>query len=84
MTEQTHPSADSELIRWLLEDSGISRYRISKDTGVSETTLSRLNSGDIQLDSIRYGFAKALTGYARKTQDIQNVAKDAAEGSSST
>lgn len=64
--EQVHPSADSDLIRWLLEDSGISRYRISKDTGVSETTLSRLKSGDIQLDSIRYGFAKALTRYARK------------------
>lgn len=71
MTQQhdaTRPDADSELIRWLLDDSGISRYRISKETGVSEGTLARIHSHEVELDSIRFGFAKVLTTYARSVR----------------
>lgn len=87
MTEQhdvTQPDADSELIRWLLDDSGVSRYRISKDTGVSEGTLSRIHSGNVELDSIRFGYAKRLTTYARDVRATQTETQSQSEGSHRT
>lgn len=68
--------ADSGLIRWLLEESGVSRYKISKDIGMSESMLSRLVREEISLDSIRFGYAKELTAYARRLQAEQAKAKE--------
>lgn len=72
-------NADSALIRWLLEDSGVSRYKISKDLGMSESMLSRLARDEISINSIRFGYAKDLTTYARRVQ-----AEQASEGSKTT
>jgi len=36
----------SDQIRQAVDDSGITRYRIWKDTGLSESMLSRFMSGD--------------------------------------
>lgn len=57
-------TADSGLITWLFEDSGISRYQISKDTGIPESTLSRIAGGVTTMDVVSFGIAARLTGYA--------------------
>jgi len=61
--------ADSKLITWLLEQSNVSRYRISEDTGITEMTLSRLVNGVSKMENITFGTAAKLTEYAEKIQD---------------
>lgn len=56
--------ADEELIKWLLFDSGITRYRISKDTGIPSNTLSDLATGKSKLESIKFVTAAKITEYA--------------------
>lgn len=68
--------ADSELIDWLIWDSGISRYRISKETHVSESTLSRITNGDTPLHLVGFGTASRLTEYAKKLKQ-QDTVKEA-------
>lgn len=60
--------ADSRLITWLLHDSGVTRYKISKDIGISESTLSRIANGETPMDAVRFGYASKLTDYARFIQ----------------
>lgn len=60
--------ADSRLIEWLFHESGITRYKISKDLGVSESTLSRIASGNTPMDAVRFGLAHKLTAYARSVR----------------
>lgn len=62
-------NADSRVIHWLLHESGVSRYKISKDTGISESALSRMASGETQMGSINFGFAISLTKYAHSLKD---------------
>lgn len=35
----------SDQIRWAVDASGLSRYRISKELGIAESTMSRFMSG---------------------------------------
>ena len=63
--------ADSKLIHWLLHDSKISKYQISKDTGISESTLSRIASGETKMDAVRFGFAHRLTEYAERRKKYE-------------
>lgn len=58
--------ADSITIKWLINDSGISRYEISKATGVTEMTLSRLTNGVSKIENLPLKTAAALTEYAEK------------------
>lgn len=58
--------ADSDLIRWLLHDSGESRYQISRDTGVAQSTLSRIVSEETNIDNMSFGVASKLTDHAKK------------------
>lgn len=60
--------ADSKLIEWLLHESGVSRYRISKDVGITESTLSRIANKETPMDAVRFGYARRLTDYARSVQ----------------
>lgn len=60
--------ADSRLINWLLHDSKLSRYHISKEIGISESTLSRIANGDTPLVAVRFGNAQLLTDFARQVQ----------------
>lgn len=71
MKQQENVTADSKLIRWLLDESGVTKYQIEKDVGISQSTLSRLARGEIKLDSIRYGSARQLTDYARRVKTDQ-------------
>lgn len=57
--------ADSELIEWLLEQQ-ITRYQISKATGITEMTLSRLTTGNSKIENLPLKTAAALTEYAEK------------------
>ncbi|MGX1195713.1 hypothetical protein [Metabacillus sp. SLBN-84] len=57
--------ADSRLIDWLFHESGISRYKISKDLGIAESTLSRIANGHTPIEAVRFGLAHQLTEYAR-------------------
>lgn len=72
-------TADAEHIRWLLEESGISRYKISKDIGMSESMLSRLSRDEISIDSIRFGYASKLTAYAVKAKEALAVSEGSNE-----
>ncbi|MBD7970283.1 helix-turn-helix domain-containing protein [Paenibacillus gallinarum] len=60
--------ADSRLIEWLLNKSGVTCYQISKKSDVSESTLSRITSGETSLPAIRFGTAIKLSEYAKKLQ----------------
>ena len=64
--ECSNLGADGRLILWLLEDSGISRYHISKELDISESTLSRIASGITNINGIQFGVAHKLTEYARR------------------
>lgn len=46
-----------------LFDSDISDYRISKDTGVSQPTVTRYHNGTSELDSMSLGTAQKLSRY---------------------
>ena len=56
--------ANSKDIEWLLEN--VTQYRISKETGVSQSQLSRLKSGKIGIENITFEVAGKLTKYAKK------------------
>lgn len=68
--------ADSTLIHWLLHNSGLSRYRISKELNIAESTLSRIARGDTPMDKIQFGSASKLTDYAERVKHKQEVMRE--------
>lgn len=60
--------ANGASIHWILHESDVTKYRISKDTGISESTLSRLASGFIPIPQMRFEYAHILTQYAHMVQ----------------
>jgi len=56
--------ADERLIRRLLFESGISRYEISKNTGIGQNTLSMIYLGKTAIEKLQFRTAAALTAYA--------------------
>jgi len=58
--------ADSSLILWLLEESGVTKYGISKATGIHITTLTNLTDGTSHIVNLSFKNAAALTEYAEK------------------
>lgn len=63
--------ADLNVIEWLIKRSGISRYSISKATGIGQATLSDLATGKTSLDKMTLGNAIKLTEYASKYNDME-------------
>lgn len=63
--------ADSGLIQWLLFESGITRYKISKDTGVPDNTLADLATGKTKLERMKFLTAVKLTEYAEQIKKDQ-------------
>ena len=55
-----------EMIQRLINDKTITGYRIEKDTGISQTHISRLRSGKYKLDNISWEFIKKLYLYVKK------------------
>lgn len=58
--------ADLKLITWLLNESGVSMYAVSKATGIAQTTLSDLMTGKTSIERMTLGHAITLTEYAEK------------------
>lgn len=57
---------DTEKIEWLLNN--VTQYRISKDTGVTLSILSRLVKGERKIEKLTIKTGSALTEYAEKLQ----------------
>ena len=53
-------------IKWVLNDSGLSRYQISKETGIHQTTLANLVEGKALIENLSFKNAAALTSFAEK------------------
>ncbi|MGF7437884.1 hypothetical protein [Lentilactobacillus senioris] len=51
-----------EIIKQLL-DSDISAYKIAKDTGVSQSIITRLRNGDREIDQLTVGTAQKLINF---------------------
>ena len=58
--------ANEQQILWLLENA--TQYRIAKDTGISQGSISCLKSGKIKIDNLAFKTASALTELAKKLQ----------------
>ncbi|MEJ8777614.1 hypothetical protein [Pseudogracilibacillus sp. ICA-222130] len=52
-----------ENISKLLFDSGLSNYKISKDTGIAQTTLGRFTTKKSDIDNMSLGNAIKLNEY---------------------
>ena len=61
---------DTEKIEWLLNN--VTQYRISKDTGVTLSILSRLVKGERKIENLTIKTGSALTEYAEKLQKQEN------------
>ena len=63
--------ASEDDIRWLLFESGVSYYRIGKDTGIPEPNVYRLQKRQSEIENLRFNTASVLTAYARKVRKDQ-------------
>lgn len=59
-------NAEQEKIQWLLHESGESMYKVAKETGITQATLSRLKSGITSLEKLPFEKASKLTTYAKQ------------------
>ncbi|WEV44564.1 XRE family transcriptional regulator [Streptococcaceae bacterium ESL0687] len=60
-------NANLELVRWVLETQ--TAYKISKVTGIRDTTISRWNTGKTELRKMSFDNAIKLTDYARTLKE---------------
>ena len=58
--------ANEQQILWLLENA--TQYRIAKETGMSQGSLSQLKNGKIKIANLTFKTASALTELAKKMQ----------------
>lgn len=58
--------ANEQQILWLLEN--VTQYRIAKETGMSQGSISRLKNGKIKIENLTLKTASALTELAKKMQ----------------
>ncbi len=58
-----------ENIRTLLESEEISNYKISKETGIAQTTLSDYATGKSKIDNMKLGHALILNEYYLKIKE---------------
>ena len=61
--------ADSKEIEWLL--SNATQYRISKETGITQSKLSNLKTGKIKIENLTLKIASDLTIFSKKLQKNQ-------------
>lgn len=58
--------ANEQQILWLLENA--TQYRIAKETGMSQGSISQLKNGKIKIKNLTLKTASALTELAKKMQ----------------
>ena len=68
-------NADLNLINWLMQESGLSKYSISKATGIHQTTLANLEDGTSLIENLSFKNAAALTEYAELKIKEENKMK---------
>lgn len=66
-------NANEYEIRKLLFDSNISRYKISKETGIPQNTLSDIVNGKTDIKKMRLDNAAKLTEYAIKLKGASKM-----------
>lgn len=64
MVEEEVKHIEDSLIQ--LIESGITGYQVAKHTGISESQMSRLRSGKIELDNLRWITIKKLMEFTKK------------------
>lgn len=64
--------AESSLIEWLLEQP-ITKYHISKATGIHQTTLANIEDGKTSLEKLSFKTAAILTEYAERYMKEENI-----------
>lgn len=60
-----------KLIDWLLNNDNISGYRISKDSGISQQSLSKYRTGETEVEAMSLKIAKKLSKVAEMYFDDQ-------------
>lgn len=55
-------------IKFLLKESGLTNYQISKETGIAQTVLGRYTSGNAEIDNMTLGNATKLYEYYLKLE----------------
>lgn len=73
-------NAEQEKIQWLLHESGESMYKVAKETGITQATLSRLKSGITSLEKLPFEKAAKLTAYAKQIRGGNNMRTWGREG----
>lgn len=58
--------ANEQQIIWLLDNA--TQYRIAKETGISQGSVSQLKNGKIKIDNLTLKTASALTELSKKMQ----------------
>ena len=58
--------ADESKIKWLIFESGVSMYSVSKNTGIPQSTLSDLKKEKTDIEKMLFKNAAKLTEYAEK------------------
>ncbi|MFS1663455.1 XRE family transcriptional regulator [Streptococcus sp. zg-JUN1979] len=56
--------ANSKFIEWLIENE--TQYRISKETGIPQQTISKIVRGERKIENLSLRVASALTDYAKR------------------
>lgn len=65
--------ANEDDIRWLIFDSGLTFYRIAKDTGIPKPNVYRLQQRQSQIENLRFNTASTLTAYAQKARQNTTI-----------
>lgn len=52
-------------VQWLMHESGVTMYRVSKETGINPSQLSRIKSGEYELENLTIRNGLNLQTYAR-------------------
>lgn len=60
-----------KLIDWILNNDNISGYRISKDSGISQQSLSKYRTGETEVEAMSLKIAKKLSKVAEMYFDDQ-------------
>ena len=67
------------LEKLLIEHPDITRYRISKDTGINERYLKKIIDNDIKLENLKYWQAVAITDFFKKIENESRCEVEIAE-----
>ncbi|WP_282919758.1 XRE family transcriptional regulator [Ignavigranum ruoffiae] len=68
--------ANLDTIKWLFNNE--SGYKIAKDTGIAQSTISRFQTGETKLENMRFSHAIKLTNFAENIKKSTTYKKGCA------